>query len=221
MRKPRGPTNYDAPAVVYLVTNTINGKRYIGVTSKRLAVRLSEHFSGAFTNVHSGHFYRAIRKYGREVFVITELMKCSSKEQALADEVRMIFELNPEYNSTKGGDGQLGRVVSQEFRAKMSAIHKGNTYNVGKKRSEETKLKLKGLATSNEAKLRWKKFSNLGPKASSKRVICLDDGRIYPSASAAAAELGLAKSALIELCNGNKRRKTVGGKKFSYMEARQ
>lgn len=57
-----------------------------------------------------------------------------------------------------------------------------------------------------------------GPIKNSKRVICLDDLTIYPSASEAARQYNVAKSAVIELCLGKNNRKSVGGLKFKYVE---
>jgi hypothetical protein len=57
-----------------------------------------------------------------------------------------------------------------------------------------------------------------GPMKISRKVLCLDDGEIYPSASEAARIYNVAKSAIIELCLGKNNRKTVGGLKFKYVE---
>lgn len=57
-----------------------------------------------------------------------------------------------------------------------------------------------------------------GPIKLSKKVVCLNDGRQYPSASEAARVYNVAKSSVIELCLGKNNRKTVGGFKFSYVE---
>lgn len=65
---------------------------------------------------------------------------------------------------------------------------------------------------------RWARYRQLGPAASAKRVVCVDDGLIFESASAAARHYKVAKSALIELCLNDFRRKTVGGRVFRYME---
>lgn len=62
----------------------------------------------------------------------------------------------------------------------------------------------------------WKKYSHLGPKVSSRPVICVNDGNIFESASAAARNYGSCKSAVIELCCGQKFRKTVNGRRFMY-----
>lgn len=73
----------------------------------------------------------------------------------------------------------------------------------------------------------WMNRRHIGPETSSKRVFCLDDFRIFESASAAARHYGVAKSAVIEHCNGYKRkgakevlRKTVSGKRFTYCETK-
>jgi hypothetical protein len=60
--------------------------------------------------------------------------------------------------------------------------------------------------------------SAAGPIKNSRKVLCLDDGKIYQSASEAARIYNVAKSAVIELCLGKNNRKTVGGLKFKYVE---
>jgi len=60
--------------------------------------------------------------------------------------------------------------------------------------------------------------SAAGPLKNSKKVICLEDGLEYTSASAAARHYNISKSAIIELCLGKNNRKTVGGLKFKYVE---
>jgi hypothetical protein len=65
----------------------------------------------------------------------------------------------------------------------------------------------------------FKKYSAMGPKASSRKVVCIDDGNVFESASAAARHYRVAKSALIELCLGKNYRQKVGGLRFKYVEA--
>lgn len=50
----------------------------------------------------------------------------------------------------------------------------------------------------------------------SKKVICLDDGNIFPSISQAARFYGSSSGAITELCKGQKFRKTVNGRRFMY-----
>jgi GIY-YIG catalytic domain len=66
--------------VVYLIYNTVNGKIYIGKTEKSLAVRWSGHCVAAFTMNSPYYIHRAIRKYGKEAFLITRLSDAPSWE---------------------------------------------------------------------------------------------------------------------------------------------
>ncbi len=90
---------------------------------------------------------------------------------------------------------------------------------MGKTHTESVKKLLSELAREPEAAARWKQFRALGPAAYARRVMCSNDGRIFESATAAAAHYGVAKSALIELCLGQKQRRTVGGMHFKYIGA--
>ncbi len=57
-----------------------------------------------------------------------------------------------------------------------------------------------------------------GPAKLGRPVICVSDGKEYPSASAAARAYDVDKSALIELCLCKNGRQTVGGHRFEYVE---
>jgi group I intron endonuclease len=98
------------PAVVYMITNVINGKKYIGVTCQKLYRRKCSHFCDA-KNGKDGILGRAIRLYGKENFKCEVIMECVSFEDALLEEIRLIKELKPEYNATKGGDGSTSQLI--------------------------------------------------------------------------------------------------------------
>jgi hypothetical protein len=59
----------------------------------------------------------------------------------------------------------------------------------------------------------------LGPMKNRKPVICIDDDVVFPSASDAARKYNIPVSGIIELCLGKRGRKTIGGKKFKYVES--
>lgn len=202
------------PCIVYMVTNVVNGKRYIGVTTATLRHRMAEHFSHGKARRNNGAFYRAIQKYGRDVFVGQVLMECQTAVVALEEEKRLIALVKPEYNSTPGGEARGN--LSEEGRAKIIARHKGNKYHLGKKHSWETKEYLRELAKKNLPK--FAPFMGLGPKKQARKVICLDDGRMFESASAAARNYSVHKSAVIEMCLGKRNKKMVGGLRFKYLE---
>jgi hypothetical protein len=79
-----------------------------------------------------------------------------------------------------GAKAFLGKTHSEEARGKMRAAALGRTY------SEEVREKMRAAKLTDEAKERWKRITRLGPKARMRPVICLDDGKVYESVSAAA-----------------------------------
>lgn len=203
------------PSVVYRITNTLNGKFYIGVTTQSLASRFSQHMSCSRTKPIQGHFQRAIRKHGREAFIIEELAKFETGNDGLAAEMHFILEFKPHYNSTAGGEGVSGYKLTAEAKARISLLKRGNTYRRGSKVSDDGRTRMRLLGLANKEK--FASFAHLGPQASSKRVVCLDDGQEFPSASAAAAFYGASKSAIIEVCLRNPRRASASGRVFRYV----
>lgn len=202
------------PAIVYLATNSVNGKRYIGVTTRQdIRRRKSEHACAARRGDHDGAFYRAIRKYGIDAFRWRVLASCSSATEALAEEVRLVSELNPEYNSTKGGE--YPPPPTEETIANLRRVHAGNNYRLGKRHSETTKQRLSEAATVQFQK-GDRGWTVLGPQAASRKVVCLNDGRVFESASAAARHYGLVKSSVIAVCNRYKKNKASRGLVFRY-----
>lgn len=112
--------------LVYCVINTVNGKRYIGVTSVALNVRWNSHTldarNGAKTALH-----RAIRKYGADVFLVEQIASVAPggdyrallalEREIIAQEGTMV---PAGYNLTAGGEGGLGYRHPPEMRAKLS-----------------------------------------------------------------------------------------------------
>lgn len=56
-----------------------------------------------------------------------------------------------------------------------------------------------------------------GPMKISRKVICVDDGKEYPSASAAASHYRIPKSSVIMVCLKKPKRLTAGGFRFEYI----
>jgi group I intron endonuclease len=105
---------------VYLYVNTRNKKAYVGKTFK-LSLREYLHRYAANVRHVDTYFYNAIRKYGFDVFKRVLIASCSSDEEALSLEKRLIPEFKrlgfKLYNSTSGGDDLLN--PSQETRQKI------------------------------------------------------------------------------------------------------
>lgn len=133
---------------VYIVTNLINAKQYVGITSD-FERRWHEH------QTDKGRvLYSAISKYGIENFHISYIANAFDFECACDIERMLIVERNTKapngYNLTDGGEGVIGYAHTDETKTKVSEKLKG------RKKSEETRLKMssarKGIVFSEETK---------------------------------------------------------------------
>jgi group I intron endonuclease len=122
--------------IIYIATNKINGKKYIGKTARTLNERLRGHKCDANKGVRLP-FCRAIKKYGTEGFCFEEFV--FPDEDLNKIEIEMIFKMKTQvpngYNISEGGEGTLGR------KYKMTDEHKAKIAlgRIGKKHTEETK----------------------------------------------------------------------------------
>lgn len=111
---------------IYKSVNKLNGKVYIGFDSnwpKRVKIHKSA------SKKQDCKFYRAIRKYGWDSFEWSSIYQSHDKKHTLNVMESLFIEEYDSfycgYNSTHGGDGTFGLIVSEETKRKLSAIHKG------------------------------------------------------------------------------------------------
>ena len=131
---------------IYLRTNKINGKQYVGQTTD---LKVRENVWNNFSHHYAGKAIDAARaKYGIDAFDFEILKECKD-EELNQWEMYYIKELNTKvpngYNMTDGGEGRNGSSVSEETKKKISETLKGNIpWNKGKTNiySEETKKKI-------------------------------------------------------------------------------
>ena len=112
--------------IIYLLTNTVNGKVYVGQTSFTLEKRWREHLRLAFSNKpRKQRLHWAIQKYGAEVFVKTTLATAATPEELDKLEEQYIRQFDSTdkakgYNdSAGGGNGRLGVRISETTREKL------------------------------------------------------------------------------------------------------
>ena len=103
---------------VYVHTNKVNGKRYVGITSM-LPEKRWANGHGYRSNVL---FYRAIQKYGWESFEHSVLFDGLTREEAYAKEIELISTFKASdprfgYNIDKGGNGS--NRISETTREKL------------------------------------------------------------------------------------------------------
>jgi group I intron endonuclease len=196
---------------VYVHINKINGKRYVGITSKKKVEHRWESGSGYKENPH---FYAAIQKYGWDGFDHIILFDDMNEQDAKSKERELIKEWNTQdreygYNMTSGGDGTPDYHPSEETRRKLSEARKRENL------SEETLRRrsegLRGRVFSEEHKRK------IG-EGNSKPIIQFDkDGNEiarYDSAYQAEQATGIGHTHISQCCTGN--RNTSGGYKWMF-----
>ena len=94
-------------AYIYLITNDINDKVYVGKTESSIEKRFKQHCSESFKDrCKNRPLYRAMQKYGIEHFSVKLL------EETEQPEVREVYWIDKfqsyynGYNATHGGDGK-------------------------------------------------------------------------------------------------------------------
>lgn len=117
---------------VYQARNRINGKRYVGKTSKTMSERREEHEKSAGNGgVVCKCFHAALRKYGSDAFEWRVLMREDDPDELNDAErvcIRAYRTKAPNgYNLTDGGDGVIGLPleVRKGIGEKMSKFWKG------------------------------------------------------------------------------------------------
>lgn len=185
---------------VYIHTNKINGKRYVGQTCCKPNVR----WRNGFGYRDSPHFFNAIQKYGWDSFDHEIIASNLTKEEANNFEILLIKKLktkNPDhgYNLTCGGDGNVGFVQSAETKQKISNALKGQRLGIpsgmtGKTQTQEARKKI--------------------ADAKNRKVLCVTTGVIYPSLKSAEKDTGVKYYSISAVCS--KRRKTAGGFHWEY-----
>ncbi len=112
--------------VVYRVTNTVNGKVYVGRTVQSVNSRWRQHVSDV--RRYTFPLHNAIRKYGPDAFIVKILYHAKTREELFKMETFFIvlhqsYLHENGYNMTLGGDG--GEVPNAATRAKMSSMRRG------------------------------------------------------------------------------------------------
>lgn len=119
---------------VYIVTNTVNGKKYVGQTTRTVEERWKDHVRNCYRRDFP--FPCALRKYDIDKFDIEVICECYSQEELDNKEIFYIREFNTisptGYNCTEGG---RGGIPSEEVKKRISKTL------TGKIQSEETKKK--------------------------------------------------------------------------------
>lgn len=127
--------------MAYLVTNTVNGKGYIGITTKP-KIRWKKHLAAAQDASGKNAFalHRAIAKYGQRAFRF-ETIACAKSYADLFSIERMLIAQHGTfrpggYNLTLGGEGGFGMKMTDQGRENIRRA------KIGVPASEEARASL-------------------------------------------------------------------------------
>lgn len=190
---------------IYLRTNIINGKQYVGQANdfekREQDWMCDSRYSG-------GVIDKARAKYGVENFKVEILRECKTKDELNYWEKYYISELNTKvpngYNLTDGGEGAVGVIISEESRKKMSEVKKGCIpWNKGIPASEEQKKRHSEIMKGH---IPWNKGICGYTTKKRKRIYQYNlDGtliNIYDSVKEAAEKTNANPSGIVQCCKG-------------------
>lgn len=148
---------------IYKITNIINNKSYIGLTTKTAEYRFKQHLNSKNSKVNKNCLlHKALRKYGNINFKIETLIdnefnikKLIELEQFYIKKYNTYSGISKTgYNLTLGGEGGLGKIISEETKLKMKISSKLRNYKPSKESIEQGKLNRMWYKPSIETKLK-------------------------------------------------------------------
>lgn len=145
--------------IIYLITNLVNEKKYVGQTIQGLEKRWKQHI--LISKYSDYPLYLDMREYDINNFIIKQICECENQDELNNKEIYYIIEYDTIIDHHKGynmnyGGKQNGK-PSEETRKRMSASGKGRKFteehkrkigesnigkNLGKHPSDETKRKM-------------------------------------------------------------------------------
>lgn len=217
---------------VYIHTNKINGKKYIGLTSKTP----SERWRNGYGYNHSTHFNHAIRKYGWDNFDHEIYASGLTADGASELERKLISEFNTTndcygYNLDAGGsrtkhseetkqkmrDAATGRKHTPETIEKLRKASTGNKNSVGHKHTEESNQKNREAHLGKTHTLSEESKLKIAMSHKNRKIVtCVETNIDYPSIGLAAKATGTSQGSISSVLTG--RSKTAGGYHWKYKQ---
>lgn len=215
--------------IVYRVTNTKNGKSYIGQTKQSLSRRWIEHCQ--INRSCCRGLREAIQKYGKENFTIEQIDVASNREEASIKEsywISFYNSMSPNgYNLQSGGmnnfqvceetklrvgDSTRGKCHSEETKRKISQG------NLGKKLTLETRMKISkariGSSRTLESRLKQSESISGAKNHRAISVKCVETGKVYSYIKQVELETGIHRTSVGACLKG--KLKSAGGFHWEY-----
>lgn len=192
--------------LIYIITNLINNKVYIGQTIQTLEKRWQGHCRKAcFKNEADMQIKKAIYKYGKENFSIREIERCDVEK---LDEREIYYiglydSYNKGYNSTKGGkSGAKPLKLDTEHQESCVKLYRfGFSLREIAKEFNVDKATVKHILEINNVSVRTSRTYKLTPE---NRLTILEESS-YMTRKELIDKWGISKSYLSQLLNGRRR----------------
>lgn len=204
--------------IVYVIKNKLNGKKYVGQTTRTLKERMDEHFRHSSTPID-----KEIKKLGKDNFDYYVIDEAKSIEELYKLEQFYIKELDTMengYNCCYGGKTTKGYKHLESSKKAMSDKKKEinlsgvNNPFYGKKHSKETREKMKEAWKNREMSEEWKQ--KLKDNHSKRKVLNVTTGETFNSIKEASEFYDLKATHISRVCRG--KRKTTGGFEWKYID---
>jgi len=221
---------------VYVHTNTVNNKRYVGTTSKVPAYNRWCKNSGAGYR-RNKRFFQDIQKYGWDKFAHEIIASGLNENEASHMEIILIDKLNttnPDYgyNTEKGGlvkneaerrakisksiSGEAhpayGRHMPDARKARIADAMRGEKgYWYGKKLPQETLDKMSAALKGKPCAVEFKEMN----EQRKRKVRCIETGAVYESITQAEKDTGISHVSITRNAHG--KQLTAGGLHWEFI----
>lgn len=173
-------------------------KAYIGLTVGRVMQRWSNHVSDATARRRRSILHAAIRKYGREAFIVTVIATANDLASASEAERLAIMEHDTRapagYNMALGGMGTPGvrRPHSDSTKAKIAAGNTGKTFSAAARQKMAAAKRGKALSPAHRQKLSIVRTGKSRSPYWRAKIAAGHRGNKYPKRSVALLQLASA-----------------------------
>ena len=137
---------------IYKITNIQNQKVYIGQTIRPIEQRFHRHINDAMNNILDTHFARAIRKYGKDNFIIEEIDSAKTQNELNEKEqywIQYYNSVNNGYNETNAINKCGGNTYLSKTEEEMEVIKdKIRQTKIGAKNPMAQKVKRINIQTN-------------------------------------------------------------------------
>lgn len=199
---------------IYKITNKINGKSYIGQTTRSVQERWTDHCT-LTKSKHRSAIREAISKYGKGAFILETIDEALTIEELNEKEVDWILKLETlspgGYNLDSGGKNKK---LHDQTKLKISLSKIGKT----RTNSSETRRKISIGNLGKKKSTQHKNALKQAERTTHVKVKCINNGITYRSCSEAARDLGLTATRVNQCARG--KRRSAKGFKFEVVNGK-